>query len=139
MANNNFKIKPLPSGAVAKVPPVALWLQTSAANFQLVDNIKICKNIEGLADKTTDLLKYFAAEVTFPVSQNRITAIHFDEPAVVPVEEGWTVDLIPVHLVGGVMKVEDEVLNPEFYVHLTKKAQVSGDFFAVLLLSQIGI
>ncbi|KAI0835750.1 hypothetical protein F5Y06DRAFT_275287 [Hypoxylon sp. FL0890] len=138
MANINSKSKPLPSGAVGELAKVADWLQTSEADFQTVNNIKICRNTQGLANVTTDLLKQFSAEVTSAPSENRVTAIHFDQPAVVPVEQGWTVDLIPVHTNGGTITVESEQLNLGQYVHLKKEARVSGEFFAVLLLSQLG-
>ncbi|KAI1411850.1 hypothetical protein F5Y13DRAFT_51726 [Hypoxylon sp. FL1857] len=137
MANVNSKSKRLPSGAAGELAKVAAWLQTGTADFQTVNNIKICRNTQGLADITTDLLKQFAAEVTIAPSENRVTAIHFDQPAVVPVEQGWTVDLIPVHINGGTITVESQPLELGHYVHLKKETRVSGEFFAVLLLSQL--
>ncbi|OTA89593.1 hypothetical protein M434DRAFT_398485 [Hypoxylon sp. CO27-5] len=138
MANVNSKSKPLPSGAVGELSKVADWLQSSEADFQTVNNIKICRNTQGLANVTADLLKQFAAEVTSAPSENRVTSIHFDQPAVVPVEEGWTVDLIPVHISSGTITVESQQLSLDQYAHLKKEARVSGEFFAVLLLSQLG-
>ncbi|KAI1400051.1 hypothetical protein F4819DRAFT_487945 [Hypoxylon fuscum] len=137
MSSEDLKGKPLPSKAVDELAKVAAWLQSDAANFEVVDNIKICKNIDGLATATVDLLKRFTAEVKKRPTQNRITALHFDQPAIVPVEEGWNVDLIPVHLVEKPVEVESQQLNLGHYFHLTKEARVSGEFFAVLLLSQL--
>ncbi|KAI2467928.1 hypothetical protein F4781DRAFT_289235 [Annulohypoxylon bovei var. microspora] len=137
MANANLQTKPLPSGAINELSEVAGWLQSNDADFQSVNNIKICKNIHGLASATDNLLKQFAKEVTSPPSQNRVTAIHFDQPAVVPVEKGWVVDLMPVQIVEGSVTVESKELNLGHYVHLTEEARVSGNFFAVLLLSQL--
>lgn len=65
-------------------------------------------------------------------------AIRFDKSAVVPVEEGWTVYLIPVHIVGGIVTVEGQQLNLGDYCYLEENVQVSGTFFAVLLLSRKG-
>ncbi|KAI1138519.1 hypothetical protein F5Y05DRAFT_384329 [Hypoxylon sp. FL0543] len=138
MANVNSKSKPLPSGAAGELAKVADWLQTSEADFQTVNNINICKNTQGLATVTDELLKQFAAEVTSAPSENRVTAIHFDRSAVVPVEDSWTVDLIPVHSNGGTITVESQQLSIGQYVHLKKEVRVSGESFAVLLLSQLG-
>ncbi|KAI1455377.1 hypothetical protein F4805DRAFT_271501 [Annulohypoxylon moriforme] len=137
MANINLQSKPLPSGAITELSKVAEWLQSSAADFQTVNNIKICKNTQGLANATETLLKQFAKEVASPPSQNRVSAIHFNQSASLPVETGWVVDLMPVHIVGGSAAVESKELKLGHYVHLTKEAQISGDFFAVLLLSKI--
>ncbi|OTA67113.1 hypothetical protein K449DRAFT_430292 [Hypoxylon sp. EC38] len=137
MANVNLESKPLPQGAVVEVPKVALWLQTSAANFQVLDNVNICRNTDGLAKATSCLFKQFATEVTCAPSQNRVTAIHFNRPSVVPVEKGWIVDLIPVHIVENAVMVENQQLDANHYVRLTKETSVSGNFFAVLLLSQL--
>ncbi|KAI1376329.1 hypothetical protein F4677DRAFT_88705 [Hypoxylon crocopeplum] len=136
MAGANSEAMLLPSKAISELPKVADWLQTSDADFQTVNSIDICRNADGLASTTADLLKQFAAEVKSAPSQNRVTAIRFDQPAVVPVEKGWNVDLIPVHIVGTVM-VESQQLELGSYVHLKREARVSGEFFAILLLSQL--
>ncbi|KAI2641348.1 hypothetical protein GGS26DRAFT_287 [Hypomontagnella submonticulosa] len=136
MANNDLKGKVLPSGAVAELSKVFEWLQSKDSDFQPVGNIKIFGNTKGLADATTNLLKQFAAEVTSTPSTSRVTAIHFDEPAVIPVDHGWEVDLIPVHIAKGPVLVGNERLNMGYYFHLTKEVQVSGGFVAVLLLTQ---
>ncbi|KAI1780707.1 hypothetical protein F4818DRAFT_396554 [Hypoxylon cercidicola] len=130
------KSKPLPSQAVTELVKVASWLQSEKADFQYVDNINICNNKEGLAKVTNDLIKQFATEITPKSSQNRVTAIHFSQSGIVPVEQGWTVYIMPVHVVGGTIMVEDQQLNLGFYCHLEENTHVSGDFFAVLLLSR---
>ncbi|KAI1447105.1 hypothetical protein F5Y02DRAFT_380997 [Annulohypoxylon stygium] len=137
MANINMRIKSLPQGAIAEFDKVSKWLRSNDANFQSVNNTKICKNTQGLADITNDLLKQFAREIDCPSSQNRITAIHFNQSAAVPVEEGWVVDLMPVDMGEGPVTVESQKLNLGQYVHLTEEANISGNFFALLLLSQL--
>jgi hypothetical protein len=58
-----IEIKNLPGGAADAVPAVARWLQSADANFQPVDNIKICKNISGLVRTCDELLKKFSTGV----------------------------------------------------------------------------
>ncbi|KAI1215158.1 uncharacterized protein F4807DRAFT_406116 [Annulohypoxylon truncatum] len=139
MANINLQIKSLPSGAVAEFEKVSKWLRSNAAEFQNINGIKICKNTKGLADITNHLLKQFARVVESTSSQNRITAIHFDHSAAVPVEEGWVVDLMPVDVDEGPVTVGSQKLNLGQYVHLNEEADVSGNFFALLLLSQLDV
>jgi hypothetical protein len=56
-------VQPLPKGAVGLLPTIASWLQSAEADFQTVDNTKICKNTDGLVTACDELLKQFAAEV----------------------------------------------------------------------------
>ena len=53
-----------------------------------------------------------------------------------PVEEGWEIDFIPVRVVGGKPSICDEELGLGFYAHLRGETEVTGDMYAVLLLSQ---
>ncbi|KAI0896260.1 hypothetical protein F4806DRAFT_55993 [Annulohypoxylon nitens] len=136
MASVDIQPKPMPSGAITEFIRVGEWLQSSAANFQAANNIKICKNTDALAEVTKALLKQFVKEVTVNSLETLVTAIHFEQPAMVPVEEGWVVDLMPIHTEGSVY-VGNTELNLGHYVHLTKEVDVSGNFFAVLLLSKL--
>ncbi|KAI1447104.1 hypothetical protein F5Y02DRAFT_51855 [Annulohypoxylon stygium] len=137
MADANSQSKPLPPRAVSALSKVSNWLRDDIADFQTLKNTKICKNIQGLADITAELMRGFAAEVKFTSSENRVTAIRFDEPAIVPVDEGWVVDLIPVHIMGGIAKVNNSEIKLVNYARLREGAEVSGQFFAVLLLSRL--
>ncbi|KAI0378153.1 hypothetical protein F5Y04DRAFT_262526 [Hypomontagnella monticulosa] len=137
MAKNDSKSKALPSGAVTELSRVFEWLQSRNADFQSIGNIKIFSNTNGLADATNNLLKQFAAEVKSTPSTNRVTVIRFDQPAVIPVDQGWEVDLIPIYITKGPVVVGDEQLDMGYYFHLTKEVQVSGEFVAVLLLTQL--
>jgi hypothetical protein len=66
----------------------------------------------------------------------RINAIRFQQPATVPVKEGSTVDLIPVHIIDGTPSVSNEMLEIGHYVHLTEEAPVQPAFYCLLLLSK---
>jgi hypothetical protein len=68
MSGANLSGKSLPSKAVDELAKVAAWLQSSTAKFEIVDSIKICKNIDGLATVTAGLLKRFTAEVKVRIS-----------------------------------------------------------------------
>lgn len=70
MANINMRIKSLPQGAIAEFDKVSKWLRSNDANFQSVNNTKICKNTQGLADITNDLLKQFAREIDVSTSHS---------------------------------------------------------------------
>ncbi|OTA98068.1 hypothetical protein M426DRAFT_17793 [Hypoxylon sp. CI-4A] len=139
MASATPESRPMPPGAAGKLANVALWLQKSAADFQDVNNVKICKNTKGLVDTTTELLKHFAVSIKSTPSQHRVTAIHFDKPAAIPIEKGWTIDVIPVHLVGEDVEIGGYPVDLENYFHLEGETKVSGDFFAVLLLSHVDV
>ncbi|KAI2618370.1 hypothetical protein GGR54DRAFT_640496 [Hypoxylon sp. NC1633] len=137
MASTNLKTKPLPSGAESELDKISAWLRDSDADFQSVSGINICRNTTGLTTTTADLLKHFLAEIKPAPSQNRVTAIHFDQHAVVPVEKGWAVDLIPVHIEDGVATVGSEQLDLGNYIHLNEESRVTGNFYAILLLSEL--
>ncbi|KAI1085988.1 hypothetical protein F5B19DRAFT_498789 [Rostrohypoxylon terebratum] len=136
MAIADIQLKPMPLGAPDEFKKIREWLQSNAADFQTANNIKICKNTDALSDVTKGLLKKFVKGVTVVSSKTLVTAIHFEQSAIVPVDEGWVVDLMPVHTTGPV-KVEGKDFNLGHYVHLTEDANVSGDFFAILLLSKL--
>lgn len=46
-------------------------------------------------------------------------------------------DLIPVHIMGGIAKVNNSEIKLVNYARLREGAEVSGQFFAVLLLSRL--
>ncbi|KAI3317586.1 hypothetical protein HD806DRAFT_541054 [Xylariaceae sp. AK1471] len=135
--------RPLPSGAEKDIGKVAAWLLSTEANFQTVDHVTICKNIGGLATVTSDLSELFAGEIKKQIPgrmkpvQTRVTAIHFDRPTVIPLKQGWVMELIVIPVVNGAVVVGDQPFAPNSYFHITDQAQVSGDFFGVLLLSQL--
>ncbi|KAI1428428.1 hypothetical protein F5Y12DRAFT_782598 [Xylaria sp. FL1777] len=130
----DIQSKSLPSGADAEVGKVAAWLLSKDANFQIVDDVDICKNTKGLATITSDLLELFANEIQ--ILETRVIAIHFHRPTIVPLEQGWIMDLIPIHVEGPVT-VGGQSLDLNSYFHLTQQARVSGDFFGLLLLSRL--
>ncbi|KAI5924568.1 hypothetical protein F4810DRAFT_664212 [Camillea tinctor] len=135
--SNTPDIKLLPQGAIAEIPKIAEWLQSKEAEFKIVDDIEICKNSNDLAKVADKFLKKFAKEVTPNPSQNRLTAIYLDQPTIVPIDQGWIVDLIPVHVVEGIVTVEGRQLDKGHYLHMKEEAWVSGDFYAVLLLTEL--
>ncbi|KAM6511092.1 hypothetical protein FSOLCH5_011537 [Fusarium solani] len=133
-------IKPLPPAAVNAIDQVAAWVRSPAAQFEAVnDVIKVCKNINGLVEVCQVLLKQFSVEVKSVPIENRVSAIQFHDPATVPVDKDWVVDLIPVHIdtaAEGTVTVSSQPLRIGEYAHLKEEAPVTGDFFAVLLLSK---
>jgi hypothetical protein len=64
--------------------------------------------------------------------------IQQDQSTVLPVEDGWEIDFIPVRVVGGNPSIGGEELGLGYYAHLTTKTKVAGDIYAVLLLSRKG-
>ncbi|KAI0440204.1 hypothetical protein F4803DRAFT_528205 [Xylaria telfairii] len=138
MADSALENKSLPDGAVTELEKVAKWLRSPDANFQITDNVKICNNTNGLAAVTADFLQKFAKEVPVCVSESRVTAIHFDSPTTVPVDAGWVVYLVPIHVLEGPVTVEGRPLSPNSYIHLATGASVSGGFFGLLLLFHLG-
>jgi hypothetical protein len=66
-----------------------------------------------------------------------VTAIHFDRPAVVPAEEGWVMDIIPIHIAQGPVTVSSHELGLGHYAHLKGEARLTGDLYAVVLLSKL--
>ncbi|KAI1300644.1 hypothetical protein F5Y03DRAFT_363987 [Xylaria venustula] len=144
MASFAVERRPLPPDAVAEADKVATWLRSGAADFQIVDQISICKNVNGLFSATSRLSELFEDEIKnhLPAghprpSQTRVIAIHFEKPTALPVDPGWVIELLPVHVVQGPVEVGDQQHTPKSYFHLTTKTRVSGDFFSILLLSQI--
>ncbi|KAI1390661.1 uncharacterized protein F4822DRAFT_157605 [Hypoxylon trugodes] len=136
MASVGSEARDLPAGAYAELGNIALWFQSEAANFQVTNDIEVCTNTNGLAETAEKFLGEFRSEIRPPPSEVRITAIHFNQPTIVPVEEGWSVDLIPVRVVGDVVRVGGQMLWPSRYIHLQREARVSGDFFTILVLSK---
>ncbi|KAI6086211.1 hypothetical protein F4821DRAFT_238691 [Hypoxylon rubiginosum] len=138
MSNDGLKSNRLPSAAITELLKVADWLQSEKAKFQNVDDVNICNNREGLTKATSNLISQFATKVIRASSENRVTAIHFTKSAVVPVEQDWAVYFIPVHIVEGPVMVGDQKLDKGDYCHLEENVEISGDFYAVLLLSRRG-
>ncbi|KAI0539202.1 hypothetical protein GGR58DRAFT_525178 [Xylaria digitata] len=142
MSTLNVEIKPLPSGADTEARKVASWLLSKDANFQVVEDVDICKNTKELATMTSNLLELFANEIQNRIPrkakplETRVTAIHFNRSTIVPLEQGWMMELIPIHVEGAVV-VGDRPLDPDSYFHLTQHVKVSGDFFGLLLLSRL--
>ncbi|GAW15324.1 hypothetical protein ANO14919_047330 [Xylariales sp. No.14919] len=142
MSTLSMESKPLPSGADAEARKVAKWLLGKDADFQIVEDVDICKNTKGLATVTSDLLELFTDEIQNWIphrakpSEIRVTAIHFNRPTIVPLEKGWMMDLIPIHVNENV-KVGDRSLDLNSYFHLAQQVRVSGDFFGLLLLSRL--
>ncbi|KAI1758521.1 hypothetical protein GGR53DRAFT_516854 [Hypoxylon sp. FL1150] len=136
MSSDGLKIKPLPSAAAAELEGVARWLQSEKADFKLIDKTNICHNKEGLREVMYNLINELAAKVNFPSKENLVSAIHYEEPAVIPVEVDWVVYLIPIHALGGTILVDGQQLNLGHYCHLEGDVRVRGKFFAVLLLSR---
>ncbi|KAK5633231.1 hypothetical protein RRF57_008946 [Xylaria bambusicola] len=135
MADSAIVNKALPPGVIIELEKVAEWLRSADANFQTTNDIKICNNAGGLAAVTSGLLeKFTVTEVKNGPVESRVTAIHFDCPTIVPVDAGWIVDLIPVHVVEEPVILGEIPLSPNSYIHLSEKASVSGDFFGLLLL-----
>jgi hypothetical protein len=62
--------------------------------------------------------------------------IHVQQDTKLPVEEGWEIDFIPVRVVGGNPSICGKELGLGYYAHLTAESQVTGDMYAVLLLSK---
>ncbi|KAI1419924.1 hypothetical protein F5Y12DRAFT_176199 [Xylaria sp. FL1777] len=144
MTNPAVESWPLPADAVSETDGVANWLRSEDANFQTVDQIKICKNINGLSTATAKLSEHFTEEIRSRLpngrakpSQTRVSAIHFENPTAVPLEPGWVMELIPIYTVQGTVEVGGQQHSPNTYFHLTSPARVSGNFFGLLLLSQI--
>ncbi|KAI0529953.1 hypothetical protein GGR58DRAFT_495102 [Xylaria digitata] len=138
---NPVESRPLPATADAEVENLATWLRSDEADFQTVDQIRICKNTDGLSGATSKLSALFRDEIKGRLSnglvKTRVTALHFENPTAVPLEPGWIMELIPIHIVEGAVEVGDQQHTPSSYFHLTAQARVSGNFFAVLLLSRI--
>ena len=59
-----------------------------------------------------------------------------DQTAMLPVDEGWEIDFIPVRVVGGKPSICGKELGLGFYAHLWGETEVTGDMYAVLLLYQ---
>ncbi|KAI1155939.1 hypothetical protein F4825DRAFT_446937 [Nemania diffusa] len=158
---NTVEIRPLPAGADAEVANLATWLNSGEADFQTVDRIRICKNTDGLSSATSELSALFMGDIKACLilwrnySNNpfdsrafqdrlpdghvktRVTAIHFEDPTAVPLEPGWVMELIPILIDEGTVKVGDQQHTPNTYFHLTAQARVSGNFYGILLLSHI--
>lgn len=69
-------------------------------------------------------------------SETRINALRFTQPTTVPVKQGSTVELIPVHIIPGIPLVLNIDLLLGDYIHLTQDAQVQSAFYCLLLLAQ---
>ncbi|KAF2966280.1 hypothetical protein GQX73_g7290 [Xylaria multiplex] len=63
MSALNVEIKPLPSGAHTEARKVETWLLSKDADFQVVEDVDICKNTKGLATMASNLLELFANEI----------------------------------------------------------------------------
>jgi hypothetical protein len=61
----------------------------------------------------------------------------FDRPAVIPAQDGWIVDVIPVKITEGSIKMAEQPLAVGQYARLARSVEVTGGFFAVLLLSEL--
>ncbi|CAG9997301.1 unnamed protein product [Clonostachys byssicola] len=134
--SNNLTIHSLPL-ADSEIAEVAAWLETQDANFQCVENFQICQNTAQLAKVCNTLVKEIMKNTEPSPSQNRVSAMKFDRPAVVPTQDGWIVDVIPVKVTEGSVKIADQPLAVGQYARLAKSVEVTGDFFAVLLLSEL--
>ncbi|KAI0879543.1 hypothetical protein GGS24DRAFT_437829 [Hypoxylon argillaceum] len=138
---NTVEIRPLPAGADAEVANLATWLNSGEADFQTVDRIRICKNTDGLSSATSELSALFMGDIKDRLPdghvKTRVTAIHFEDPTAVPLEPGWVMELIPIDIAEGTVKVGDQQHTPNTYFHLTAQARVSGNFYGILLLSHI--
>ncbi|KAI0974554.1 hypothetical protein F4678DRAFT_423139 [Xylaria arbuscula] len=68
------------------------------------------------------------------IHKRRVTGIHFNCPTIIPIDAGWVINLILIHVVEGPVGGGLSQLSPNSYVHLSKEASVSGDFLGLLLL-----
>ncbi|KAI1289060.1 hypothetical protein F5Y03DRAFT_401331 [Xylaria venustula] len=125
--------KPLPPGASTELWKVAEWLQGPKAKYSVTDNIKFCSNPEELAYKTANLLETFLKEMPKAPLESVVAAIRFEQPAVIPIEAGWVVNLIPVDEVHGVA-IEDHTLYSNHYAQLNQDARISGSFYALVFM-----
>ncbi|KAJ8132895.1 hypothetical protein O1611_g728 [Lasiodiplodia mahajangana] len=119
MASPKIEFRNVPADAIPEAEEVATWLRGGEADFQIVEGI----------------LKELPGDQTRP-SESRIVAIHFEQPTIVPYEQGWMMEFIPVHTVKGPVQVGGQELSPNSYVHLTTEVRVTGDFYVILLMSK---
>ncbi|KAI0502723.1 hypothetical protein F5B22DRAFT_652831 [Xylaria bambusicola] len=144
MANPTITQRRLPTDSITEVGRVATWMVSEDADFQTHDQIKICKNTSGLSATTSKLAELFTQEIKSQLPdghakplQTRVTAIHFENPTALPLEPGWMMEFIPIPTAQGVIEVDGQRAIPNYYFHLTAPVRVSGNFFGILLLSQI--
>ncbi|KAI0813987.1 hypothetical protein GGR55DRAFT_633467 [Xylaria sp. FL0064] len=133
----------LPAGAAAEMEQLATWMRSEAADFQIEDQIKFCKNTKKLSSVASRLGELFTFEIEnlLPSGYSsplkfRASAIHFEKPTALPVDPGWMIELIPVHIVRGPVEVGDEQHIPNSFFHVSTRTRVSGDFFGLLLMTQ---
>ncbi|KAI0097501.1 hypothetical protein GGR51DRAFT_578047 [Nemania sp. FL0031] len=153
MSSSEVEIRQMPANAIPQAEKIKIWLLSEDADFQIVEGIRICKNVEGLAEATWRLGKSFLDEIKACLiqlsyliamrdlpdnqdkpSENSVIALHFEKPTIVPCEPGWKIEFIPVYTVKGPVKVAGREVSPNSYAHLTEEERVTGDFYAILLM-----
>ncbi|VUC27755.1 unnamed protein product [Clonostachys rosea] len=133
---NDLSIHSLPL-ADSEIEEVAAWLETKDANFECVQNFQICKNTADLAKVCNKLVKEVLKNTEPTPTENRVSAMKFDRPAVIPTQDGWIVDVIPVKITEGPVEMADKLLAVGQYARLARPVEVTGGFSAVLLLSKL--
>ncbi|KAI1200694.1 hypothetical protein F5X97DRAFT_77627 [Nemania serpens] len=141
MSNPTLRSIPFPVDATTEAKKVEAWLLSKDAEFQLVDDLNICKNLTGLASITDELVEIIGAAnehniPNYEQSQEKsIIAIHFLHPTVLPLDQDWVMDLIPIHAEEEIF-VGDQLLDPGSYFHTTQQARVFGEFYGLVVLSR---
>lgn len=68
-------------------------------------------------------------------SELRLTALRFSRPAILPVKEGASVDLIPI-IMSREATVSNKAVEMGRYFHLTKDATVEPELYCLAILAQ---
>jgi len=138
MADSTTHIEILPDHSMAAMVAVGNKTKSGEITFTPSDgDIEIIENSAELRNVCDPLLRAFAEKNRKSHgSETRVTMVHVkgDKSVIIPVEDGWEVDMIPVRETGGNPSVNGKELGLGHYAHLTEKYQVRGDMYAVLLL-----
>ncbi|KAJ8132900.1 hypothetical protein O1611_g726 [Lasiodiplodia mahajangana] len=142
MTSHTVEIREMPREVIPEVEKIATWLRSGSPTYQQAENVRICQSLDELDDKDK-LKRLFLNEIKKGLpngrdpSDSHMYVIHYQAPALVPLGEGWIMELIPLYTVKGPVRVGGKELSRNSYFHLTARDHASGDFYAAMIIFKI--
>ncbi|MCJ1473146.1 hypothetical protein MMC13_001797 [Lambiella insularis] len=127
----HLSVQTLTDDAKEATPACGTWLRS--APFRPIGDYEICDNNDGLLSSSHGIIKNLPPSKS--TSETRVAACRFQKAATLHVNEGSTVELIPI-IVAGSPTVSGQSLQVGQYLLLTKNVVVEPELYCLLRLAQ---